>query len=96
MRWKAHGCLLLEGMHMLLTLEYDPSVLAALEAAFPTPANRAKEQLDKYVALLQREMRNSLLHRTEYARKLKAYNVRLTTLMNKSPTLGNRQYRVHE
>lgn len=41
-------------------------------------------------------MRLSLMHRTEYARKLKAYNVRLTTLTNKSPTLGNRLYRVHE
>jgi len=81
---------------MLLTLEYDPSVLAALEAAFPTPAKRAKQQLDKYLTLLQHEMRLSLMHRTEYARKLKAFNVRLTILTNKSPTLGNRQYRVHE
>lgn len=81
---------------MLLTIDYDPSVLSALEAAFPTPPNRAKQQLDKYLVLLQREMRLSLMHRTEYARKLKAYNVRLTTLTNKSPTLGNRLYRVHE
>ena len=65
---------------MLLTIDYDPSVLSALEAAFPTPPNRAKQQLDKYLVLLQREMRLSLMHRTEYARKLKAYNVRLTTL----------------
>jgi hypothetical protein len=81
---------------MLLTIAYDPAVLAALEAAFPTPPKRAKQQLDKYLDLLQREMRLSLMHRTEYARKLKAYNVRLTTLMNKSPTIGNRTYRVHE
>ena len=81
---------------MLLTLDYDPSVLVALEDAFPSPANRARQQLDKYLNLLQREMRLSLMHRTEYARKFKAYNVRLTTLMNKSPTIGNRMYRVHE
>jgi len=81
---------------MLLTIDYDPSVLAAIETAFPTPPNRAKQQLDKYRDLLQREMRLSLMHRTEYARKLKAYNFRLTTLTNKSPTLGNRLYRVHE
>ena len=81
---------------MLLTIDYDPSVLQALEAAFPTPPKRAKQQLDKYLVMLQREMRLSLMHRTEYARKLKAFNVRLTTLTNKSPTIGNREFRVHE
>ena len=83
-------------MKLLLTLDYDPSVLAAMEAAFPTPPNRAKQQLEKYLALLQHEIRLSLLDRSEFARKFEAYNVPLTTLTNKSPTLGNRQYRVHE
>jgi len=81
---------------MLLSIAYDPSVLQALQAAFPTPPNRAKQQLDKYLELLQREMRLSLLHRTELARKYKAYNLRMTTITNKGPTVGNRRYRVHE
>jgi hypothetical protein len=57
---------------MMLTIEYVPSVLAALEQAFPTPPNRAKQQLDKYLALLEREMRKSLINRSSFAHKLNA------------------------
>lgn len=81
---------------MMLTIEYVPSVLAALEAAFPTPPNRAKQQLDKYLALLEREMRLSLLNRSVFARRFDAYDIPLTKLINGSPTINNKQWRVHE
>jgi hypothetical protein len=81
---------------MMLTIEYVPSVLAALEAAFPTPPNRAKQQLDKYLSLLERLMRLSLLNRSAYARKFDAYDIPLTKLINGSPTVNNKQWRVHE
>ena len=81
---------------MMLTIEYEPSVLSALEAAFPTPPNRAKQQLDKYLALLQREMRLSLLNRSVYARRFDAYDIPLTKLINLSPTINNKKWRVHE
>jgi hypothetical protein len=81
---------------MMLTIEYVPSVLAALEQAFPTPPNRAKQQLDKYLLLLQREMRFSLLKRSPLAHKYKAYDIPLTKLINGSPTINNKRYRVHQ
>ena len=81
---------------MMLTIEYVPSVLAALEAAFPTPPNRAKKQLDKYLALLERLMRLSLLNRSVFARRFDAYDIPLTKLINLSPTVNNKRWRVHE
>ena len=81
---------------MMLTIEYVPSVLAALESAFPTPPNRAKQQLEKYLALLERLMRLSLLNRSVFARRFDAYDIPLTKLINLSPTINNKQWRVHE
>jgi hypothetical protein len=81
---------------MMLTIEYVPSVLAALEQAFPTPPNRALQQLDKYLALLERLMRLSLLNRSVYARRFDAYDIPLTKLINGSPTINNKRYRVHQ
>ena len=81
---------------MMLTIEYVPSVLAALEAEFPTPPNRAKQQLDKYLVLLQREMRKSLINRSSFAHKFDAYDIPLTKLINGSPTINNKKYRVHQ
>ncbi len=81
---------------MMLTIEYVPSVLAALEQAFPTPPNRALHQLDKYLALLERLMRLSLLNRSVYARRFDAYDIPLTKLINLSPTINNKKWRVHE
>ena len=81
---------------MMLTIEYVPIVLAELEQAFPTPPNRAKQQLDKYLALLERLMRLSLLNRSVFARRFDAYDIPLTKLINLSPTINNKQWRVHE
>ena len=81
---------------MMLTIEYVPSVLAALESAFPTPPKRAKQQLDKYLALLERLMRLSQLNRSVFARRFDAYDIPLTKLINGSPTINNKKWRVHE
>ena len=81
---------------MMLTIEYVPSVLAALETASPTPPNRAKQQLDKYLDLLERLMRLSLLNRSVFARRFDAYDIPLTKLINGSPTINNKRYRVHQ
>ena len=80
----------------MLTIEYVPSVLAALESAFPTPPNRAKQQLDKYLALLERLMRLSQLKRSPLAHKYNAYDIPLTKLINGSPTINNKRFRVHQ
>jgi len=81
---------------MMLTIEYVPSVLVALEQAFPSPPNRAKQQLDKYLALLERLMRLSLLNRSVYAHRFDAYDIPLSKLINLSPTINNKKWRVHE
>ena len=80
----------------MLTIEYVPSVLAALEATFPTPKGRAKQQLDKYLALLERLMLLSQLNRSVFARRFDAYDIPLTKLINGSPTINNKKWRVHE
>ncbi len=81
---------------MMLTIEYVPSVLAALESAFPKPKGRAKQQLDKYLALLERLMRASQLNRSVFAARFDAYDIPLTKLVNGSPTIGNKKFRVHQ
>ena len=81
---------------MMLTIEYVPSVLAALESAFPKPNGRAKQQLDKYLVLLERLMRLSQLNRSVFAARFNAYDIPLTKLVNGSPTIGNKTWRVHE
>lgn len=81
---------------MMLTIEYVPSVLAALEATFPKPKGRAKQQLDKYLALLERLIRLSQLNRSVFARRFDAYDIPLTKLINGSPTISNKKWRVHE
>jgi hypothetical protein len=81
---------------MMLTIEYAPSVLTAIEQAFPTPPNRAKQQLDKYLVLLERLMRLSQLNRSVFARRFDAYDIPLTKLINGSPTINNKRFRVHQ
>ncbi len=80
----------------MLQITYDPSVLEALQRAFPKPPNSAKRQLDKYIDLLQVLIHMSMFKRSTYAQNLKAYDVPLKLIWNHGPTINNRQYRVHE
>jgi hypothetical protein len=80
----------------MLQITYDPSVLEALQKAFPKPQKSAKRQLDKYIDLLQVLIHMSMFKRSTYAQNLKAYDVPLKLIWNHGPTINNRQYRVHE
>ena len=80
----------------MIKLEYDPSVLSALQVAFPKPKNSAKRQLDKYVNLLEVLIHMSMFKRSNYARITKSYDIPLKTIWRLGPTINNREYRVHE
>ncbi len=80
----------------MLQITADPSVLEALQKAFPKPPNSAKRQLEKYIDLLQVLIHMSMFKRSTYAQNLKAYDVPLKLIWNHGPTINNRQYRVHE
>lgn len=80
----------------MLQITYDPSVLEALQRAFPKPPNSAKRQLNKYIDLLQVLIHMSMFKRSTYAQNLKAYDVPLKLIWNHGPTINNRQYRIHE
>lgn len=80
----------------MIKIECDPSVLTALQKAFPKPPNSAKRQLDKYIDLLQVLFHTSMFKRSTYAQNLKAYDIPLKLIWDLGPTINNRQYRVHE
>lgn len=80
----------------MIKIECDPSVLSALQKAFPKPPNSAKRQLGKYVDLLQVLFHTSMFKRSTYAQNLKAYDIPLKLIWNLGPTINNRQFRVHE
>ena len=79
----------------MIKLSYDPSVLTALHNAFPKPKNSAKKALDKYIRLLEDLFHTSMFKRSTYAQKLKAYDVPLTPINRRGPTIKNKNNRVH-
>ena len=80
----------------MIKIECDPSVLSALQSAFPKPPNSAKRQLGKYLDLIQVLIHTSMFKRSTFAQNLKAYDIPLKLIWNLGPTINNRQYRVHE
>lgn len=80
----------------MIKIDCDPSVLEALQRAFPKPPNSAKRQFDKYIDLLQVLIHMSMFKRSTYAQNLKAYDIPLKLIWTHGPTIKNREYRVHE
>lgn len=80
----------------MIKIECDPSVLSALQKAFPKPPNSAKRQLEKYIDLLQVLIHMSMFKRSTFAQNLKAYDIPLKLIWNHGPTIKNKEYRVHE
>lgn len=79
----------------MIKLTYDPSVLIALHQAFPKPRNSAKKALDKYINLLEGLFHSSMFKRSTYAQNLKAYDIPLTPINRRGPTIKNKNNRVH-
>lgn len=79
----------------MIKLNYHPSVLSALHTAYPTPKNSAKKALDKYINLLEGLFHSSMFKRSTYAQSLKAYDVPLTPISQKGPTIKNKNNRLH-
>ena len=79
----------------MIKLTYDPSVLIALHQAFPKPKNSAQKALDKYINLLEGLFHSSMFKRSTYAQNLKAYDIPLTPINRRGPTIKNKNNRVH-
>jgi len=80
----------------VINVECDPSVLIALQKAFPKPKNSAKRQLDKYLRLIEVLIYMSMFKRSNYARIMKSYDIPLKSIWDLGPTINNKEYRVHE
>lgn len=79
----------------MIKLSYDPSVLIALHKAFPKPPNSAQKALDKYIKLLEGLFHTSMFKRSTFAQNFKAYDIPLTPINRRGPTIKNKNIRVH-
>lgn len=81
----------------MIKITVDASVLAALKAAFPAPANSAQRALDKYIAAVE-EMISDALQRglTPEQRKLGLFQISLQQLANRGGQIGSQKIRVHK
>jgi hypothetical protein len=79
----------------MIKLSYDQSVLDALHKAFPKPEKSAQKALDKYIRLLEGLFHASMFKRSTYAQNLKAFDIPLTPINRRGPTIKNKNTRVH-
>ena len=81
----------------MLKIAVNEIVLEQLRRAFPSPANSAKRALDKYVRVLEDKINACLnMGRTEWARKIGAYDISLEKLNNDGGQIGRDKMRVHK
>lgn len=81
----------------MVEIKVDPSVLAAMQRAFPSPPNSATRQFSRYVAVLKSMLLNSLLRgQTVEELKLNLFSISLHQLANKGGVIGKDRIRVHK
>jgi hypothetical protein len=82
----------------MVEIKVDPSVLAAMRKAFPSPPNSATRQFYKYVGVLQDMLLDSLLRgQTVEEMKCNLFSISLHELANKGGVIGgNDKVRVHK
>lgn len=82
----------------MLRINYDLSVLTAIQTAFPK-ANSAENALDKYVALLGDMLTESELRGvTPFNQKFNTYSISLSELNKQSPAIrsNGKNIRLHK
>lgn len=81
----------------MVEIKVDPSVLAAMQRAFPSPPNSATRQFYNYVAVLKTMLLDSLLRgQTVEELKLNLFSISLHQLANKGGVIGTNKVRVHK
>ena len=81
----------------MVEIKVDPSVLAALRRAFPSPPNSATRQLSNYVRTLETMLLASLMRgQTVEELKLNLFSISLHQLANKGGVIGKNRVRVHK
>ena len=82
----------------MVEIKVDPSVLAAMQRAFPSPPNSATRQFFRYVAALKTMLLDSLLRgQTVEELKLNLFSISLHQLANKGGVIGGKdKVRVHK
>lgn len=80
----------------MIKVKVDPIVLTSIRKAFPK-ANSAKNALDKYIALFEEMLNESVLYRImPYNPSLNVYSISLFKLNEKSPRIGSDKIRLHK
>lgn len=80
----------------MFEISVNPSVLQALEAAFPLPLNTARRALTKYIKTLERLLFESVqFGRTPEQCKFNTYSISLQKLANLGGQIGSNRTRVH-
>lgn len=81
----------------MVEIKVDPSVLAALRRAFPSPPNSATRQFYNYVQTLEAMLLTSLMRgQTVDELKLNLFSISLHQLANKGGVIGKHKVRVHK
>jgi hypothetical protein len=81
----------------MIKITPDSTVLIALKAAFPTPANSAEKALNKYVSVIENMLNEAILRgRDGFDSKLNLYSISLHELANKGPQIGPEKIRIHK
>ena len=80
----------------MISITLDPSVLKAMQQAFPKPASAAQRALDKYLRTIESMLFESLQYQqTLYNKKLGLFSISLEQLANKGGQIGPQKIRVH-
>ena len=80
----------------MLKLTVDPAVLAALQAAFPRPANSAVRALQKYISTLHRLLTEAQqLGKDRYGTHFHLFSISLHDLANQGGQIGPKRIRTH-
>lgn len=80
----------------MITIDVHPSVLTALQAAFPRPPRSAIKALQKYVNVLQYMLNQARYLGTDpFDAKMKSFTISLHELSNRGGQIGTKRQRVH-
>jgi hypothetical protein len=86
-----------ENIEMIKIELIDPNVLAALEVAYPKPANSAYKALNKYIRVLETMLDEEELREKDNYNILHNFHTLSTSNLTKStPQLGPKKMRIHK
>ena len=80
----------------MISITLDPSILKAMQRAFPKPLSAAQRALDKYLRTVENMLFESLQYQqTLQNKKLGLFSISLVQLANRGGQIGPKKIRVH-